>query len=638
MLKNGFITGVKASVLLVMFMSVSHAYTTQQQQYLDAKKALDKKQITQYQKLRKQLDDYPLTIYLDYHANINDIINLPGDKAHTEIEKFNQTPLYNSLRFRYLMNAGQQQHWQDFLTISPDTPKDVRLQCFHLSALLATGKKEQAFKGTEQIWLHGYSRPKECDSILSKWANAGHRTQPLIWSRMLLSFNARQSSLLNYLSTKVTSHRKEAEILLQVYKDPNRLRHTKRFMGSQPIMADIVDAGLRKLARKDLKQAVKLYVKYQKADRFSDFKERQLNRYLVRRALIAQEDGLKSHVDNMLPLLDSDDLYEMRMRWAIRQQDFDTVKNYLERLSDKGKKHSRWQYWSSRILENNAPESAKSVLSTLAGKRDFYGFNAAEALSQSIALNNANLVSNTDLRKKLFDDPAMARVVELRAINKTIDARAEWVQMMRRHDNAMTAEYGLYALEQDWFDLSVESSIQGKQWDALNLRFPAAANEQFVKASKKYQVNINEIRSIARRESAFNYYATSGVGARGLMQLMPATAKQTARKNNISYSNVKDLYKPSTNVMLGSAYYAELLRQFDNNRVLATAAYNAGPSNVKRWLKVSDGKLDVMSFIESIPFTETREYVQAVFSYRMIFEHPKKDASMFSELELNYHY
>ncbi|MDP5145563.1 transglycosylase SLT domain-containing protein [Shewanella sp. ULN5] len=624
-------------VLPTLLTNTANAYTPEQQLYLDTKKALDSKQMVRYQQLRTQLGDYPLAIYLDYHIKIDHILNMPGAKARTAIEEFNTMPLYNSARYRYLMKTGSLSRWQDFLAVSPNSPNDMRLQCYYLRAQLATGDKKAAYKGADKLWLHGYSRPKECDPLFTQWAKEGYRTQELIWGRMLLSFNAGQSSLLSYLSNKITKHRDDAELLLKVYKDPNTLRHTKRFRSSQPIVADIVDAGLRKLARKDLQQAIKLYVKYDKANRFKDAQSKQLNHYLVRRALINQDDNLKSHIDGSLVSLASDELFEMRMRWAIRQQDLATLNTYLPLLSDQAMTNSRWQYWQAKM--NADQQQSENQFLSLAQQRDFYGFNAAKQIKKPLSLNDANLVSDKNLRAKLFDDAGLARVVELRALDKFLDSRSEWIYLMRRHDGPMTAEYGLYALEQGWYDLSVESSIQGKQWDALNLRFPKAADAEFVSASKKYKVDINEIRAISRRESAFNHYATSGVGARGLMQLMPATAKQTAKKNKIRFNDVQDLYKPQVNVMLGSAYYAELLKQFDNNRVLATAAYNAGPGSVRRWLKVSNGSLDAISFIETIPFTETREYVQAVLSYRMIYQQQDNpNASMFTDKELNYIY
>ncbi|MGI2111536.1 transglycosylase SLT domain-containing protein [Shewanella frigidimarina] len=636
---NTLITGALLFSTSLAFIGQANALTSQQQRYLDARQALDKKQLEKYQALRNQLGDYPLTVYLDYHAKIDSIVQSSGDKALNAINQFDTTPLYNNARYRYLLNAGKKQRWQDFLVIAPDTPNDVRLQCYYYQAQLDAGNETMAYKGIERLWVHGYSRPNECDAVINQWTKAGYRTQELIWARMLLSFNARQSSLLSYLSQKVTQHNNEAKLLLSVYRDPNILRHMNKFSSSKPIVGNIVDAGLRKLAQKDLHQAIKLYVKYQKANRFSDLEARQLNRYLVRRALIKQDDKLVAHIDTMLPLLKSDDLYEMRLRWAIREQDFSTVEKYLALLSDQGKADSRWQYWQAKMTSRHDKNRATQLQSTLSGERNFYGFNAAEALGKPLAMNDDNLTPNPELQATLNQDPGLARVVELMALDKQMDARNEWLYLMRRHNSEMTAQYGLFALKNGWHAFSVESSIQGKLWDSIALRFPEAANDEFLKASKKFSVDIDEIRAISRRESAFYLYATSGVGARGLMQLMPATAKQTAKKNKIPFNNVKDLYDPKVNIMLGSAYYSELLKQFGQNRVLATAAYNAGPGSVRRWLRQSNGSLDVMSFIETIPYTETREYVQAVLSYRMIFQQQKSlNEGMFSAKELSYRY
>lgn len=633
------ITGALILAAPLAFISQACALTTQQQMYLDARKALDNKQLGKYQTLRNKLADYPLTVYLDYHAKMDGIIQSSGSAALTAINQFDTTPLYNNLRYRYLLNAGKKQRWEDFLVISPDTPNDIRLQCYFYQAQLDAGNKDMAYKGIERLWIHGYSRPKECDPVFDKWTQAGHRSQEVIWQRMLLSFNAGQSSLLSYLSKKITQHKTQAKLLMSVYRDPNILRHINKFDSSKPIIGNIVDVGLRKLARKDLHQAIKLYVKYQKANRFSDVEARQLNRYLVRRALIKQDTQLVSHIDNMLPLLASDDLYEMRLRWALRELDYSTVDTYLGLLSDKGKTNPRWLYWQAKMLARKNKTKATELQSALSRQRNFYGFSAAEALGNPLSMNNDNLAPNPELQAKLHQDKGLARVIELMALDKIIDARNEWVYLMRRHENDMTGQYGLYALKQGWHGFSVESSIQGKLWDSLALRFPLAANDEFVEASKKYKVNIDEIRAISRRESAFYPYATSGVGARGLMQLMPATAKQTAKKNKIPFKHVKDLYDPKVNIMLGSAYYSELLKQFDQNRVLATAAYNAGPGSVRRWLKASDGTLDVMTFIETIPYTETREYVQAVLSYRMIFQQKDQSTnSLFSPKELSYRY
>jgi soluble lytic murein transglycosylase len=615
------------------------AYTQDQQTYLDANRALDNKQYEKYRDLRSRLDDYPLAPYLDYNATMADIVKMPGHVATVKIDKFDGTPLYNSARYRYLLTTGKAKRWKDFLVISPSRPNDVRLQCFFNLATYYQGDKNTAFEGTNELWLYGKSRPAECDPLFDLWAKEGYRTQAMIWSRLLLSFNAGQYGLVNYLSQKVTRHKSEAQLLLSVFKDPNSLRHTQKFSNNAAIYGDIVDAGIRKLALNNINQAISLYKKYHKSRRFGGEQDLSLNHYLVRRALIFQIEKQRSHIDKMLPQLNSDELFGMRMRWAIGEQDDATVEKYLALLSPESKADPRWQYWQVRMTGKTDSALSKEQALTLSKERNFYGFYAAQSLNAPLSMNDAGLRYSPELRVKLDKDRGLARVTELKAIKRPHDARTEWIYLLRRHDQTTKGEYGLLALEKGWYDFSVEASIQGEQWNAINLRFPEAAQKEFTKASKHFGVNIDEIRAISRRESAFYRFAASGVGARGMMQLMPATAKETARKYRLLYNKPNDLYRAENNIMLGSAYYSQILKQFNGNRVLATAAYNAGPHRVKRWLAQAKGRLDVMSFIETIPYTETREYVQAVISYRMIYQQSHSpDASMFTEAERSFAY
>ncbi|MCK8045222.1 transglycosylase SLT domain-containing protein [Shewanella sp. 1CM18E] len=617
--------------------------TEDQQLYLDARSKLKKQHLSQYQVMRDKLDDYPLAIYLDFHNNINNILKLPADRALKELQAFKGSPLYNTGRYRYLKRSGSQKRWQDFLTISPNQPNNVALQCYYYRAQLQKGDSQLAYDGAKTLSLHGRSRPKECDPLFREWQKAGHRTQELIWSRMLLSFEQGQYGLLSYLSRQLTSNKNDAKRLLAVYKDPRSLRHKSKFSGSAKINATIVDLGLRKLAKKDLKQAVKLFAAYQKADRFTDYQGRKLSRYLVRRTLIYQVIELQSYADTILPLLDSDDLVEMRLRWALRDNDQASFAKYLPLLSEQKQNTARWKYWRAKVLarENSkkSQQQSQALFDELRLERNFYGYLAAAKLNKPFQLQDQTSKSNPSLKDSIFADKGLARVRELLAIDKQSDARAEWVMLLKRHDKAMQTEYGIYAVEQKWHSLGVQASIQAKLWNDMQMRFPYAAQDAFTQASKKYRVDIDEIRAISRRESAYYPNATSGVGARGYMQLMPATAKQTAKKAKLPYRGIKSLYDEKLNIALGSAYYSGLLKQFDQNKVLATASYNAGPHRIKSWLKRSDGKLDAISFIESIPYRETREYVQAVFSYKVIYQvRQGKQAELLSAEELNFSY
>lgn len=634
--KRRLLTVAVSALLLVFSTTVTAAndYKKQRQQYLDARDALKNNQLETYQKLRRQLDNYPLVIYLDFNANLDTILKMHGKQAYAAMQPFITSPLYDMARHRYLLQAGDDKRWQDFLAVSPDLPRATDLQCYYYRAKLSEGATTEAYKGAENLWLTGHSLPKACDQLLTAWTHAGLRSQELIWSRMLLSFDEGETGLLSFLAQKITQHKAQAQLLLDVYRDPRTLRHSRAFSGHAAIYGDIVAAGLKRLAAKDLKQAFSLYAKYQKAGRFNDDDGRKLNRYLVWYALLKREDGLRDVVDTMLPLLRSDDLTERRLRWALAEQDSAMVKKLLPLLSDESRNDARWQYWQHRFGLVDDATYAK-----IAEQRNFYGFAVANELGKPLNLAHDPTVNQDNLQARLADDPGLARVQELMVLDKWLDAKPEWSLLLQRHNRQMQAQYGLYALQQGWEALAVDTSITARLWDDMAMRFPFPEQQSFDKAGKKFGASVNELRAISRRESAYNPYATSGAGARGFMQLMPGTAARTAKKYKLPYDGVKSLYQPEINIPLGSAYYSQLLQQFKGNRILAAAAYNAGPARVSQWLKDSQGKLDLMTFVEVIPFTETREYVQAVFTYRAIYERKQQQKlPFFSREEMQYHY
>lgn len=622
---------------LVLFSATAKAdIQEQRRQFVEAEKALRAGDSSTFKRLRKQLDDYPLTVYLDFNANMDELVKVSGNQALKAFGEFENTPLLGSARYRYLKTAGAAGRWGDFLTLSPDAPRDTVLQCYFYQAKIVTGATSEGYDGARRLWLDGRSRPEECDPLFNLWTKAGYRTQEMIWSRMFLAFEAREGKLLNYLAQKVTNYPKEAQKLLALYKDPRNLRHTERYRAKAPVMAEMVELALKSLARKDLEEAVALMAKYEKASRFSKTQAKELHAYLVRRALIRQEESLQAYCDKHLPALASDDLTEMRLRWALRDNDKDAFSRFLPLLSADTAGKDRWQYWQTLFGQDaNAIANAKA---SLLADRSFYGFALADRQKSTPSLNHTPAATGFDL-PTLKSDKGFARMQEFLALDRPKQARSEWLQLLGRGDDKRKAEYGRWAESKGLYALAVDASIQGKFWDDLSMRFPNAEDEGFSKAAKAHKLNKEELRAIARRESAFNPAAVSGVGARGLMQLMPATAKQTAKKQGLKYKGEAELYEPAYNIRLGSAYYASLLERYNNNRVLATAAYNAGPSRVDAWLARTQGKLDVMAFIESIPFRETREYVQAVFSYRLIYEHRKGEpAPLFTDAELNFSY
>ena len=154
------------------------------------------------------------------------------------------------------------------------------------------------------------------------------------------------------------------------------------------------------------------------------------------------------------------------------------------------------------------------------------------------------------------------------------------------------------------------------------LLFPLDFYQEVETASKKWEVDKALIFSIIRQESAFNIRARSPADAFGLMQLIPSTARQTAKKNNIPYRNFRDLYRPEKNILLGTAYIKSLLKQYDNNFSFSVSAYNAGSTPVNRWREELK-EFDTLEWIENIPYEETRTYARLlirnyVFYYNLL--------------------
>ena len=215
----------------------------------------------------------------------------------------------------------------------------------------------------------------------------------------------------------------------------------------------------------------------------------------------------------------------------------------------------------------------------------------------------------------------------------TWEARSEFRAAL--DDPAVALSLAELAAESEWHSLAIEAAAAAQAWGRVDLRFPVVFESEFMNASEESGLDVEELFAVARRESAMAADAVSEVGARGLMQLMPSTARLTARKHNYRYSRSR-LMRPGYNTAVGALYYADLIEQYDGNRVLALAAYNAGPNRVRRW---SEGTMSVARWVDTIPFKETREYVRAVLAYNVIYRlKAGKPAEMLSESERDYLY
>jgi soluble lytic murein transglycosylase len=311
-------------------------------------------------------------------------------------------------------------------------------------------------------------------------------------------------------------------------------------------------------------------------------------------------------------------LNHWRVRYFIHFQKWPEVLNAVSRLSSEEQKEIEWNYWTSRSLAmTGSPDLALEGFRKVAQSNSWYGFLAADYLNIPYDLSAKSrrpansLVSDVNRRT----DVTVARLLFEEGL--TVMARRQWDFVIGRLNEEEQKAAAILANRWDWHSRSAVTAHQSGLTDDYELRYPLAFEKPLRNAARRHDISLSWLSGLMRSESLFMHDIRSPAGALGLMQVMPRTGRQTAEHLNLKWRGNRTLINPSTNIRIGSYYLAKQLNQF-GHPALATAAYNAGPHRVKKWIPDSTMPLDV--WVASIPFTETRNYVQRVLTAQVIYE------------------
>ncbi|MEH6567897.1 MAG: transglycosylase SLT domain-containing protein [Halioglobus sp.] len=627
-------------VVLQLWSGVAFGTSAQDRSdYQDAVSAVKRGGGADYEKIRSNLDTYPLAMYLDYFKLSSNVRKVRPVEVQRFVSLTQDSPLPNRYLAVYLNQAGRDRRWQDFLAVMPDEPNAIELKCYFFRAKLASGDALAAWEGAERLWVHGESRPKQCDPLFSAWLKADQLSDDIIWARMLKAFDARQRSLLQYIARKSSSELQPwSDKLLAVYAKPERIKQ-QILPVSNVYSADITTHGLAYLARYNPERALEYWQHYIGILTFTAEQTEQVEYAIALQSLFAKTEKNISWLDQSLGRLANDKLTGLRLRWQLSEQNWSGMAQTLSHLSQAKSQEAVWRYWGA-IIDEQRGEAVRAgeTMAALSLERGYYSFLAADRLGKTYAFNNKPLVLASEKLAPLKDIPAVQRVEELFFHSEERLAHAEWFNILEGNDAQTREELGSLASQQGWHRMAIDAANKAKAWDRLDLRFPMPWTDTFTHYASLQQVPNTELMAIARRESAFFPQANSPVGARGLMQLMPATGKQVASSLGKRHSS-SDLYEVDHNVLLGSTYYKQLLDRYDGNRVFALTAYNAGPHRVDRWRHKAVDAVPVEIWIETIPYKETRNYVQAVLSYNVVFQHLLgEDRSILTPAELQAKY
>jgi soluble lytic murein transglycosylase len=598
-------------------------------QYLAAINLIQTGQFSRYYKVKPQLRTYALYPYLEYTELVYRISRQKEQDIQAFIAQHADTPLVEPLLQRWLANLAKRGDWQTFLR-NYDHPRlntTKELACQQAYALYKTDRLAEAIDRAGELWLVGHSQPDECDPVFRILRDADGLTDEMAWQRLAMSLQANNRKLSSYLLRYVGKEDKSfASNYRLVHFKPRSIKRYSAFRDNHLRNREIILHGVKRLARTDPEDALVTLQRYESMHNFDP--EALEDTYASIGTRLAQKTGDFDLMDTLpVNLHDHPSLVEARLRQSIRHGDWRQVLVLVNLLPEELRDSSRWQYWKARTLAQSADEAdlqqAREIFEQLSASRSWYGFISADILDQSYSFEDESRKITREQVLSLEEAPGIQRALELFALDDRYRARREWYFSTTDFSSSEREVAARVALRWGWYKAAIQSMIQAEAWNHLEYRFPIAFQDTFISHARRVNIPVQWSLAIARQESAFMPDARSSSGALGVMQLMPATARHVAGKVGVSYSNNSNLTEPELNIRLGSHYLAEMLRRFDNNRILASAAYNAGPGRVEKWLN-PDVPFDV--WIEIIPFIETRNYVQNVLMFSSIYSRRMDEA------------
>lgn len=588
--------------------------------YIKARYQLIHNKINQYSETKAKLTDYPLYSYLIYSELTSNLSHLSDDKVNAFLSEYQDGPLANRLRIKWMSYLQKKDRWESFLKFYGNEESPT-YKCYYLRAKVRQGDYEDKLDQIKDVWLVGKSQPKVCDPLFAWYEENGYLTIDLIWERFSLAMENNQISLAKFLSRKLSPNEQAAaKIWLETYMRPKTTLLSEPLLKDDNVNRKIIAHGLKRMARKDLTAAYEFWLVIRENYAFGPDLHEEVERNLALRAAYRHDERATTWMYELSKDVVDTSTGMWRARSAIRSLDWKLVLRGIAMLSEEEKSQPEWQYWRARALaEIGLQSDADDIFKKIADERSYYGFLAADKVALPYKIENIPVQYTEEEFEVIASIPAVIRARELLLVNQYADARREWNFATNKFNAREYQIAAALAHQWQWHDYAIRTIAKGKYFDDLTIRFPMPFDSIVNKYSEKKKLEPAYVYGIIRRESAFNPQARSPVGARGLMQLMPATANQVSEQLNLKKPSRYDLYMPSFNINLGSTYISDMLRKFDGHRALASAAYNAGPHRVNKWLP-EDFELPADVWVDTIPFTETREYVRAVLTYTAFFE------------------
>lgn len=569
--------------------------------------------------LASSLQNYPLYPYLQAASLEHDIQLIDRPAVEAYLRQYPDLIPADDLRRHFLLELARRQDWNTFQAMYQPGLGDA-LACDALQARLEGNATLDFNRDLAALWTEP-TLPSACDPVLQAAHDQGLLTRERLWARIDIAADAGKGNTISKLAMWLTGDDAQAaQRLALALNDPAA---AVRAAANWPDTARAREAATLALVRLARRQSDTADTAWQNLQGRFHFAPTQRDSVLNALALFHATDYDRNALTRLIdlpPSAQTDVSREWRVRVALAEQDWSAVLAAIEAMPPDQQQNDEWLYFRARALgELGRTAEAQSAYATAAEQSSYFGYLAADHQGTSYALCVQQPAITPQGDESVLAIPGMQRAFELFAVGLLKPARREWSLAMANAD-AQTLRQAVHVADQrGWYDRAVFTFNNGQGLHYYTYRFPLARQDGLVSQADQAGIDPAWAYGILRQESAWMSDAQSGADARGLMQLVPDTAAEVARRNGLPWEGGDSLYDPSVNIALGTRYLAQLAGRFNGAPWLASAAYNAGPGRINQWLNARSN-LPPDLFVATMPFKETREYVARVMYYSVIYD------------------
>ncbi|MDA8254970.1 MAG: transglycosylase SLT domain-containing protein [Betaproteobacteria bacterium] len=523
-----------------------------------------------------------------------------------------------ALRADWLKSLGAREAWPLYLAEYPRLVKpDAAHQCYAYRAEWAQGNRSHQREAVT-LWFTGRDMPSACSPLFAQLIETGLIREEDVWRRLRLALEAGNPNVARVVANALPEARRPAAALFdQATRDPARLLNANTTLdfnrrGDREIALYAFD----QLARRRSDQAQQAL-----ARRAAQFTAEELGTAWARLATWAarrHETTALAWFQQAGAAVASDFQREWRARAALRAGDWQAVLRAVDGMDEATRAQPAWRYWRARALQAGGQRAAANPLFlALSREHHYYGQLAQEELGPVMQAPPINIKMAGDDVAAIARHPGIARAQAFYELGLRNEASREWNWAIQTLADPQLLAAAELARRMEWYDRAINTAERTRELHDFELRFLAPYRELAQQAARENEIDEAWVFGLMRQESRFVNVARSSVGASGLMQIMPATARWIAKRLGIKKFHPNEMQDPAKNIQFGAYYLKYVQTSLDGSPVLATAAYNAGPSRAQRWRDTRS--MEAAIYIESIPFAETRDYVKKVMSNAMYY-------------------